>query len=306
MPIKIENNLPAKQALLDENIFVMDKERALHQDIRPLKIVILNLMPLKQDTERQLLRLLSNSPLQVDLTLLKVDSYESKNESRDHMVAFYNVFSDIKDKKFDGMIITGAPVETMDFEEVDYWDELVQIMEWTKTSVTSTFHICWGAQAGLYYHYGINKVPLKEKMFGVFRHNVLEKRCPLLRGFDSEFYAPHSRHTGLDEEALKNDERLVLLSVSDEAGVYIVKSKDNRHIFVTGHSEYEIDTLYKEYSRDKSKGLDIKIPVNYFKDDDDSKEPVDIWRSHAHLLYSNWLNYYVYQATPFMIEDIGK
>ncbi len=306
MPIKVENDLPAKQMLLDENIFVMDMDRALHQDIRPLKIVILNLMPLKQETERHLLRLLSNSPLQIDITLLKMDTYESKNESKEHLVAFYKVFDEIKDDKFDGMIITGAPIETLPFEEVIYWKELTKIMEWTNTNVTSTFHICWGAQAGLYYHYGIDKYPLEEKMFGIFEHHAHCRTCPLLRGFNDVFYVPHSRHTSVKKERIENNENLELLAESEEAGAYIAISKNGKHIFVTGHSEYEVNTLKNEYLRDKGKGLDIKMPKNYFVGDDENGPVIDNWRSHAHLLYSNWLNYYVYQITPYDLWENEK
>lgn len=303
MPIKVKNDLPAKQSLLNENIFVMDDQRAAMQDIRPLKIVILNLMPLKEQTERHLLRLLSNSPLQVEVTLLKPSSYKSKNTSEDHMVAFYSTFGDIKSHKYDGMIITGAPIEQMPFEEVTYWDELTQIMDWTVDHVTSTFHICWGAQAGLYHHYGIGKYPLDEKMFGIFKHKIVKKHSPLLRGFNDTFMVPHSRHTSIHKEPILADDRLELMAESDEAGVYIVKSEDNKQIFVTGHSEYEADTLNQEYTRDLAKGLPIKVPKNYFPDDDPSKEPIAVWRSHAHLLYSNWLNYYVYQVTPYILEE---
>ena len=303
MPIKVNNDLPAKQALLNENIFVMDESRAAKQDIRPLKIVILNLMPLKQQTERHILRLLSNTPLQVEVTLIKPESYESKNTSTEHLVTFYKTFSEIKKHRYDGMIITGAPVEQMPFEEVAYWQELTEIMEWTKDNVTSTFHICWGAQAGLYYHYGIDKYQLDDKMFGIFRHKIVKKHSPLLRGVEDEFYVPHSRHTSIHRAPIENDERLELMAESDEAGVYIVKSVDNKQIFVTGHSEYEADTLKQEYFRDVGKGLPIKMPKNYFPYDDIMRQPIDVWRSHAHLLYSNWLNYYVYQRTPYVLEE---
>lgn len=298
----VKNNLPAKRALLDENIFVMDESRAAMQDIRPLRIAIVNLMPLKEQTERHLLRLLSNSPLQVDVTLLKPKTHKSKNTAEEHMDEFYLTFEDIKGLRFDGMIITGAPVEQMPFEEVSYWSELCDIMEWTKSNVTSTFHICWGAQAGLYYHYGIGKYDIDEKMFGIFKHKIVKEYSPLLRGVNDQFFAPHSRHTSIHREAVIADERLELMAESEEAGVYIVKSKDNKQIFVTGHSEYEADTLKQEYMRDRDKGLPIKMPVNYFPEDNDKNEPVDIWRSHAHLLYSNWLNYYVYQVTPYDLD----
>ncbi len=303
MPIKVKNDLPAKQELIDENVFVMDEQRAAMQDIRPLKIIILNLMPLKEQTERHLLRLLSNSPLQVEVTLMKPQSHTSKNTSEAHLDAFYTTFEEIKGHRYDGMIITGAPVEQMPFEEVKYWDELCDIMDWTKSNVTSTFHICWGAQAGLYYHYGIDKFDLDHKMFGIFKHKIVKKQSPLLRGVNDEFYAPHSRHTSIHKEPIVNHPELELMAESDEAGVYIVKSEDNKQIFVTGHSEYEAGTLNQEYVRDKNKGLDIELPKNYFPDDDDTKEPVAFWRSHAHLLYSNWLNYYVYQVTPFVLDD---
>ncbi len=302
MPIKVKNDLPARQMLLNENIFVMSETRAASQEIRPLKIVILNLMPLKQQTERHLLRLLSNSPLQIEVTLLKPSSYESKNESKDHMGTFYTTFDQINKHRFDGMIITGAPVEQMPFEEVSYWEELKEIMEWTKSNVTSTFHICWGAQAGLYYHYGIDKYALDQKMFGIFPHKVVKEQSPLLRGFNDEFMVPHSRHTSIQKGPIMADERLELMAESDEAGVYIVKSKDNKQIFVTGHSEYEADTLNQEYSRDSSRGLPIDMPKNYFPNNDPTREPAAVWRSHAHLLYSNWLNYYVYQVTPYLLD----
>lgn len=305
MPIKVKNDLPARQSLEDENIFVMRETRAASQDIRPLKIVILNLMPLKQQTERHLLRLLSNSPLQVEVTLMKPMSYESKNESKDHMVAFYSTFEEIKPHKFDGMIITGAPVEQMPFEEVTYWEELKEIMDWTLKNVTSTFHICWGAQAGLYHHFGIDKYPLDKKMFGIFPHRVVKKNSPLLRGFNDEFMVPHSRHTSIHREPILANDQLELMAESDEAGVYIVKSMDNKQIFVTGHSEYEADTLQQEYLRDLSKGLPIEMPKNYYPDNDIDQPPSAVWRSHAHLLYSNWLNYYVYQATPYVLDEVG-
>lgn len=306
MPIKIDNDLPAKKILQGENIFIMDEERASHQDIRPLKIVILNLMPLKQQTETQLLRMLSNSPLQVEITLLNPDTYQSKNTSTEHLVSFYTTFDKIKHNKYDGMIVTGAPIELMEFEEVAYWEELKAIMEWTKHNVTSTFHICWGAQAGLYYHYGIGKQLLPQKMFGIFRHKVLKPHCMLLRGFDDEFLVPHSRHTTISSEEIMNHPDLEMLSESDEAGVYIAMSKDGKHIFVTGHSEYDAHTLNQEYTRDKDKGLDIDLPKNYFPNNDSAVQPPSTWKSHAHLLYANWLNYYVYQATPYAIEQVGK
>ncbi|HOQ17310.1 MAG TPA: homoserine O-succinyltransferase [Defluviitaleaceae bacterium] len=301
MPIKIPNDLPAKQVLENENIFVMDETRAVTQDIRELKIVILNLMPKKQETEVQLLRLIGNSPLQVEITLLHPKTHKSKNTSEEYLLAFYHTFDDIKHKKFDGMVITGAPVETLSFEEVTYWEELKEIMEWTKSNVTSTLHICWGAQAGLYYHYGVPKYPLPKKMFGVFPHYVL-KNAKLLQGFDDVFYVPHSRHTYTRREDIEKIEALELLSVSDESGVYIAASKDGKQIFITGHSEYDPNTLKDEYERDLSKGLDIEIPINYFPDNDVTKNPVVTWRSHANLLFSNWLNYYVYQVTPYHLD----
>ncbi|MCT4598064.1 MAG: homoserine O-succinyltransferase [Vallitalea sp.] len=306
MPIKVYNNLPAKQILLQENIFVMDEDRALSQDIRPLQIAILNLMPLKQATETQLLRLLSNTPLQVEITLLHPQTYKSKNTSQEHLISFYTTFNEIKHKKFDGMIITGAPVEQMEFEEVGYYNELKDIMEWTKTNVTSTFHICWGAQVGLYYHYGINKHVLPKKVFGVYEHNVMKPNCKLLRGFDDAFLAPHSRHTGISRQDIINHPDVELLSESREAGVYIVMSKDQKQIFVTGHSEYDPLTLKQEYFRDKEKGLNIDPPKNYFPYDDENQYPKASWRGHAHLIYSNWLNYYVYQQTPYLIGKVGE
>ena len=306
MPIRVQDNLPAIETLGSENIFVMTENRALTQDIRPLKILILNLMPTKISTETQLLRMLGNSPLQVDISFMHTKSHHSKNTSVSHIKTFYGIFDDFKHQKFDGMIITGAPVETLDFEEVDYWNELCEIMEWTKTNVTSTFHICWGAQAALYYHYGIPKYPLKKKMFGVYKHNVVpeKKHKILLRGFDDEFYVPQSRHTEFKEDDIKNVPELEILAKSDEAGVYIVAAKSERQFFISGHSEYDADTLAKEYFRDKDKGLDIDVPKNYFPGDDPSRQPRMLWRAHANLLYSNWLNYFVYQTTPYNINDI--
>jgi homoserine O-succinyltransferase len=306
MPIKIYNDLPAKTILKQENIFIMDEDRAVKQDIRPLQIVILNIMPLKQQTETQLLRLLGNSPLQVEITLINPKTHSSKNTSEEHLSSFYTTFDKIKDRKFDGMIITGAPIEHLPFEEVIYWEELTQIMEWTKTNVTSTFHICWGAQAGLYYHYGISKYPLNKKIFGVYKHTVMKPHCQLLRGFDDEFLVPHSRHTTVDRIDIINNDDLELLAESNEAGVFIVMSKDEKHIFVTGHAEYEPLTLKQEYFRDKEKGLEIDLPKNYFPFDDEYQFPPATWRSHAHLLYSNWLNYYVYQVTPYLIDKVGE
>ena len=305
MPIKIQEGLPAASILESENIFVMNELRAQTQDIRPLKIIILNLMPTKEVTETQLIRLLSNSSLQIDLTLLRTASHISKNTSAKHMATFYKSFDEIKDEKFDGLLITGAPVEELPFESVDYWPELCRVMEWSKTHVFSTFHICWAAQAALYYHYGILKYPLKDKMFGIFSHKALVPTHPLLRGFDETFWAPHSRHTEVREADILLDRRLSLLAASDEAGAYIVSARDSRMFFVTGHSEYDYDTLSKEYFRDLNAGLPIKIPKNYFPDDDTSKRPPNVWRGHAHLLFSNWLNYFVYQLTPYDINEIG-
>ena len=306
MPIKVQDNLPATETLNKENIFVITEKRALTQDIRPLEILILNLMPTKIETETQLLRVLGNTPLQININFMHTSSHESKNTSKSHLETFYGSFDDYKDKKFDGLIITGAPVENLEFEDVDYWDELCQIMEWSKSHVTSTFHICWGAQAALYYHYGIKKYPLEKKKFGVFSHKVVsEKRHKiLLRGFDDIFYAPHSRHTEFREEDINKVPELEILAKSDEAGVYIVTAKSERQFFVSGHSEYDCDTLAKEYFRDLEKGLPIEIPKNYFPDDNAENPPKMLWRAHANLLYSNWLNYFVYQTTPYNIDDI--
>ncbi len=298
MPIKIPDNLPITETLKQERIFVIGESRAFHQDIRPLRIVIFNLMPLKQETELQLLRLLGNTPLQIEIKLAHMESHVAKNTSSEYLAQFYNVFSDIREEFFDGMIITGAPVENYNFEEVGYWKELCEVFEWSKTNVTSTFHICWAAQAGLYYHYGIPKHPLPEKMFGIFPHTKNDN-VNLLRGFDDVFYAPHSRHTEIRAADIAANSSLDLLSTSEEAGVYLAASKDGHQIFVTGHSEYDPDTLKGEYLRDLSKGLPIQVPKNYFASNDPSKEPVVNWRSHANLLYSNWLNYYVYQETPY-------
>ena len=304
MPIKIPNLLPATQVLLNENIFVMTETRAMTQDIRPLKILMLNLMPQKIVTETQIARVIGNTPLQVELELLQTATHKSTHTSEEHMLAFYKTFDEVKHKKYDGMIITGAPVEHLKFEEVEYWDELCEIMEWSKTHVTSTFHICWGAQAGLYYHYGIDKVQLDAKLFGVFEHKVDYKLSILFRGFDDTFVVPHSRHTTCRREDIEAVPELKILSSSDEAGVFVVSTERGRQIFVTGHSEYDADTLKNEYLRDKNLGLPIDVPKNYFPDDDDTKEPVVRWRSCANLLYSNWLNYFVYQSTPYNIEDI--
>ncbi len=302
MPIKIPNALPATETLLSENIFVMTETRALSQDIRPLKILLLNLMPTKVETETQLARLLGNTPLQVELELIHTSTHESKNVSKEHLLAFYKTFKDVKHKHYDGMIITGAPVEKMPFEEVEYWDELCEIMEWTKTHVTSTFHICWGAQAGLYYHFGINKYPLKEKMFGVFPHIVERRSSMLFRGADDVFMVPHSRHTEVKREDIEKVPELRILATSEEAGIYALATDSGKQIFITGHSEYDPDTLKKEYMRDKNLGLEIKVPKNYFPNDDDTLDPLVSWRSHANLIYSNWLNYYVYQVTPYEIS----
>lgn len=304
MPIRIPNSLPATQTLIDENIFVMTETRALTQDIRPLQILLLNLMPTKIVTETQFARLLGNTPLQVELDFLQTATHKATHTSSDHLLAFYKVFDDIKDKKYDGMIITGAPVELMPFEEVNYWKELCEIMEWSKTHVTSTFHICWGAQAGLYYHFGIGKEVLPEKLFGVFPHRVVHKNAILFRGFDDEFLVPHSRHTTVDVEEVRRVPELKILTLSDKAGLHCCMTEGGRQIFVTGHSEYDPETLKNEYLRDKNAGLPIKVPENYFPHDDDTLPPIVKWRSHANLLFSNWLNYFVYQATPYDINDI--
>lgn len=306
MPIKIPTGLPAQSILEKENIFVMPEARALTQDIRPLKLLILNLMPTKIVTETQLLRCLSNTPLQIEIDLLQTSTHVSKNTSAEHLVTFYTTFDKIRDRKYDGMIITGAPVEHLDFEEVDYWDELCMIMGWSAKNVFSTFHICWGAQAALYYHYGIPKYPLPKKMFGVFSHDVLTPTSPLLRGFDDKFPAPHSRHTEVREEDIKKCPDLEILSTSPEAGVYIVAKKNGRQIFVTGHAEYDLDTLAGEYRRDLERGLDIDLPVNYFPNDDPERTPIVTWRSHGHLLFTNWLNYYVYQGTPYDLNNLNN
>lgn len=303
MPIRVQNDLPVKEILERENIFVMDESRAMSQDIRPLKVGLLNLMPLKEDTELQILRSLSNTPLQVDVIFVNVSSHESKNTSTSHLNKFYLPFKEIKKQRFDGFIITGAPVEQMPFEEVDYWEELKEIMEWTKTHVTSTVHLCWGAQAGLYYHFGINKVQLDKKLFGVFEHRVQNRKTPLVRGFDDVFLAPHSRHTTVPTEAIEREERLTVLAKSDEAGVFLAMADEGKQIFVTGHPEYDRVTLHNEYMRDKNKGLDIEIPKNYYTDDNCENKPLLTWRSHANNFYTNWINYYVYQATPYILED---
>ena len=305
MPIKIPDKLPAAKILNRENIFVMTEDRAATQDVRPLHILILNLMPTKVVTETQLARLIGNTPLQVEMELLQT-SHIPKNTSEEHMLAFYKRFEDVKDQKFDGMIITGAPVEQLEFEEVEYWQELTEIMEWSKTHVFSTLHICWGAQAGLYYHYGIKKHQMNKKLFGVFPHQVEYKKSILFRGFDDTFMVPHSRHTTVLREDIEAVPELHILASSREAGVYVVTTKQGRQVFVTGHSEYDSDTLRREYFRDLSAGIDIDVPKNYFPDDDDSKEPIVSWRSAANLLYSNWLNYFVYQITPYDISAIDN
>ena len=306
MPIQIPNDLPAADTLQQENIFVMTENRAGSQDIRPLEIVLLNLMPTKIATETQFTRLLGNTPLQVKLELMHTTTHISKNTTQDHLLNFYKSFDELKHRKFDGMVITGAPVEHMAFEDVDYWQELCRIMEWSKTNVHSTFHICWGAQAGLYYHYGIPKRDLQNKLFGVFPHTADYKRSILLRGFDDVFWVPHSRHTTVAREDIEAVPGLKIVASSKEAGVYAVMSKHGRQIFVTGHSEYDPETLHNEYVRDKKQGLPIQIPKNYYPNDDDTQFPLVRWRGHANLLFSNWLNYFVYQTTPYDIMTIGK
>jgi homoserine O-succinyltransferase/O-acetyltransferase len=302
MPIKIPDQLPATQILQDENIFVMGEERAIHQDIRPLKIAILNLMPTKITTETQLLRLLGNTPIQVEVTLVRTHSHQSKNTPEEHLLNFYQTFKQIQNQKFDGLIITGAPVEQLPFEEVDYWEELKEIMDWGFNNVFSLFYICWGAQAALFHQFGIPKYPLAAKQFGVFPYRVVEKNIKLLRGFDDQFYAPHSRHTEIRREDIEKVPGLSILAESEQAGVYIVASKDGRQVFVTGHSEYDPLTLEKEYKRDVAAGLPISVPLNYYPNDDPSRLPVVRWRGHAHLLFVNWINYYVYQETPYDLD----
>ncbi len=310
MPIKTQSDLPAKEILEKENIFVMDENRAVHQDIRAIEIGILNLMPLKEETELQLLRSLSNTPLQVDVTFITVSTHESKNTSMSHLNEFYETFEAVRGRRFDGLIITGAPLEQMEYEDVDYWEELCEIFEWTKTHVTSTLHLCWGAQAGLYYHYGLQKYLLPEKMFGVYEHHVRNRKVPLVRGFDDWFMAPHSRHTEVRTEDIRKVKELTILAESEEAGVFLAIADEGRKIFVMGHPEYDRITLDKEYKRDKDKGLPITLPVNYYPNDDETAKPKLQWRSHGNILYSNWLNYYVYQQTPYEFihteEIVGK
>ena len=299
MPIKVQSNLPAKKVLEDENIFIMDENRAISQDIRPLQIAILNLMPLKETTEVQLLRCLSNTPLQVDVTFLTTASYVGKNTAASHLDKFYLTYEDVKDEKFDGLIITGAPVEQMPFEEVDYWEELTQIMEWSKHNITSTLHVCWGAQAGLYYHFGIQKRMTEEKVFGIFEHKVCNRKNPLVRGFDDVFWAPHSRHTEVPTNLIHKEEKLVVLAESEEVGVLLAMTKEGKQIFLLGHPEYDRLTLDTEYKRDLNKGLKIAMPKNYYPEDDISQTPNLRWRAHANAIYTNWLNYFVYQVTPY-------
>lgn len=299
MPIKVSENLPAKKILEDENIFIMDESRALHQDIRPLKIAILNLMPLKEDAEVQLMRCLSNTPLQVDITFLTTESYVGTNTAASHLDRFYLTFKDVEKESFDGLIITGAPVEQLEFEEVAYWGELTKIMDWSKKKVTSTLHICWGAQAGIYYHYGINKHDLKQKLFGIYEHKVLHRKEPLMRGFDDYFYAPHSRYTDVSKEDIEACSDLRILAESKEAGVFAVLGQEGKHIFLFGHPEYDRVTLDKEYTRDVAKGIEIEIPKNYYPNDDPTQRPNLSWRAHSNAIYTNWLNYYVYQNTPY-------
>ncbi|MBR7116326.1 MAG: homoserine O-succinyltransferase [Clostridia bacterium] len=306
MPIKLPNELPAVGVLNKENIFVMTETRAITQDIRPLKILILNLMPTKIDTETQLSRVLGNTPLQVEIELIHTSTHKSTHVSEEHLLSFYKVFDDVRDRYFDGMIITGAPVELLPFESVDYWDEITEIMEWTKTHVHSTLHICWGAQAALYYHYGIDKVELSEKLSGVYPHSVDYKRSILFRGFDDVFYVPHSRHTTVLREDVERVPELRILASSPEAGVYAISTKGGKQVFITGHSEYDGDTLEKEYLRDKKAGMNPHVPVNYYPDDDDTKRPLITWRAHATLLFTNWLNYFVYQTTPYDIVKISE
>ena len=306
MPIRIPDALPATEILEGENIFVMTEFRALHQDIRPLRVLILNLMPTKIATETQLMRKLSNTPLQIQVDLLRTKSHEATHVSAGHLETFYRTFEDIENEHYDGLIITGAPVELMEFEEVDYWEELCRIMDWSSTHVHSTLHICWGAQAGLYYHYGIQKYRLPKKASGVFEHRLLKPKSPLVRGFDDRFYAVHSRNTDVKIEDVKAVDDLEIVAVSDEVGLYIVKSVDSRRFFVFGHPEYDTDTLKLEYERDFKRGINPEIPTNYFPDDDPTRAPLNVWRSQAQLFYTNWLNYYVYQTTPYDLEKVGE
>lgn len=299
MPIKVQKDLPAKAVIEQENIFIMDETRAIKQDIRPLQVAILNLMPVKHETEIQLLRALSNTPLQLDVTFVYAESHVSKNTPASHLNKFYKTFSEIKDQKFDGMLITGAPLDFIPYEEVTYWEEIKQILEWTNTNVTSTFHLCWGAFAGLYYYYGIDKKPLPKKLFGVYNHRVIHRKVPLMRGFDDEFLIPHSRHVMLDEDKVRATKELNILAESDDAGVYVMMAEEGKKIFVMGHPEYDRDTLDKEYHRDLDKGMDIQLPYNYYPNNDPKQSPILTWRAHANALYSNWLNYYVYQVTPY-------
>lgn len=301
MPIRIDDDLPVKKILEDENIFVMGFDRAISQDIRPLDILILNLMPLKEDTELQLMRSLSNTPLQVNISLIRTMSYESKNVAQGHLERFYTDFQSVKNRKWDGFVITGAPVEKMDFEEVEYWEELREIMDWSEKNVTSTIHICWGAQAGLYYRYGVKKFELDKKLSGVYEHHTFHKRTPLVRGFDDSFFVPHSRYTGVSKEDIVNHPNLEIVAESDEAGPYLIIGDGGKNIFVTGHPEYDVLTLDQEYNRDIGRGLNPEIPVNYYPDDDPSHKPIKSWRCHANTLYANWLNYYVYQVTPYIL-----
>lgn len=305
MPVKVQNDLPAKGILENENIFVMDEDRAMHQNIRPLSICILNLMPVKQDTELQLLRVLSNTPLQIAVSFMKMNSHVSLNTPIQHLNQFYKTFDELKNNKYDGLIITGAPVEQIPFEEVDYWKELCEIMNWSRKHVFSTFHICWGAQAGLYYHYGLKKVLLPQKLFGVYEHKVMNRKVPLVRGFDDTFLIPHSRHTAVLSEDIHNCSELTVLAESEEAGVLLCMAEEGRQIFVMGHPEYDRYTLHNEYMRDKNKGLPIQMPKNYYPGNDDTQRPSLQWRSHSNNLYCNWLNYYVYQTTPYDLNEIN-
>ena len=306
MPIRIPDALPATAALESENIFVMTERRALHQDIRPLRVLILNLMPTKIATETQIMRKLSNTPLQIEVELLRTRSHEARHVSQEHLQTFYRTFEDVRNEHFDGLIITGAPVEQLDFSDVDYWDELVEIMDWSTTNVHCTLHICWGAQAGLYHHYGIDKHALPAKLSGVYEHHLEKPSCPLVRGVDDRFWAVHSRYTGVDEEVVRAHPELEVIAASDEAGLYIVKSTDSKRFFVSGHPEYDADTLKLEYERDVKAGIDPDVPVHYFPNDDPSREPLCSWRAQAQLIYSNWLNYYVYQTTPYDVTRAGE